>query len=360
MKRAFLLDALAIVAACVVTLAPIPHAWIENGYANGAFAALNRTFVPMANGVPFAVGDAEAILVLVALVVWWVRTLRAARSGRRRSAVLRLFAHTVGFAALGIVLFELLWGLNYRRATVVARVDYSSARVTPSAVSRFSERIVAILNRDVAAAHAERLDRARLRDAFEPVVARLGDRWTVETTAPKTTLLNAYYEAAGVGGQYSPFAFETLLNASFLPFEVPRALAHEWSHAAGFTDEGDANYIGTLACLRSGDPLIRYSGAFWTYGDLPLSERKRLHLDPRVVADFGAARARFLQHYQPRLFAMQWNFYDRFLRSNGVRGGVASYGFFLQLLVGTPLDADGLPLLRVTPARASGGARSPT
>jgi hypothetical protein len=46
------------------------------------------------------------------------------------------------------------------------------------------------------------------------------------------------------------------------------------------------------------------------------------------------------------LFAFQWRFYDRFLRTNGVKGGVASYGFFLKLLVGTPLDAEGLPVVR--------------
>jgi hypothetical protein len=345
-SRAFALDALALVLAWTVSSAPLPRGWIEQGYANGMFAALNRALVPLSDRIPFAAGDAESLVVLVALVVWWVRALRRAPRGRKLRAVAALFAHTAGFVALGIVVFELAWGLNYRRATVVTRIDYSDARVTDAAVAAFSKRIVATLNTDVAAAHAETLDRAKLRAAFEPIVHRLGDDWDVAVTVPKTTLLDAYYEAAGIGGQYSPFAFETLLNASFLPVEVPRALAHEWAHVGGFTDEGDANYIGTLACLRSDDALIRYSGAFWTYGDLPEAQRRRLRLDPRVVADFRASRERFLRHYKPRLFALQWNFYDRFLRSNGVRGGVASYGFFLKLLVGTPLDAQGLPVIR--------------
>lgn len=347
MKFALALDALALVLAWIATSAPLPRHWIEHGYANGLFAAMNRAFVPLTDSVPFAVGDLEAIVVLVALVAWWVRTIRRAPRGRKPRAVLALLAHTVGFVALGLVLFELLWGFNYRRATVVARIDYSDARVTDAAVAAFSRRIVDTLNSNVAAAHAETLDRAKLRAAFEPLVRRLGDEWDVAVTVPKTTLLEPYYEAAGIGGQYSPFSFETFLNASFLPVEVPRSLAHEWAHVAGFTDEGDANYVGTLACLRSDDPLIRYSGAFWTYGDLPESERRRLRLDPRVVADFQASRERFLRHYKPQIFAVQWRFYDRFLRSNGVTGGVASYGFFLKLLVGTPLDAGGLPVVRV-------------
>jgi hypothetical protein len=186
--------------------------------------------------------------------------------------------------------------------------------------------------------------RAELARDFGPVVARLGDSWDVAVTVPKTTIADRIYEMAGVGGQYDPYAFETLLNASFLPFEVPRALAHEWSHAAGFGDEGDANLIGTLTCLRSPDPLIRYSGAYWTYGELPESDRRRLHLSAAVIADFNAGRDRFLRYYSPQLFTLSWGVYDRYLRANGVAGGVVSYSRFVQIIVGTTFDASGLPL----------------
>jgi Protein of unknown function (DUF3810) len=342
----YALDALAIALAWLAATAPLPAAFVERLYANGIFAALNRNLTPLANRVPFAVGDIEAIVALAALAIWWVRALRRAPRGRKLRTVLKLLAHTAGWVALALLAFELLWGWNYRRPTVAYRVAYDASAVNDASVAAFSERIVRILNADVGPAHAETLDRAKLRAAFEPVVSRLGNRWNVAVARPKTTILQPYYDAAGIGGQYSPFAFETLLNASFLPVEVPRALAHEWAHVGGFTDEGDANYIGTLTCLRSNDPLIRYSGAFWTYGELPASERRRLHLDPRVVADFNAARERFLRGYKPQIFAIQWGFYDKFLRANHVAGGVASYGYFLRLLVGTPLDDQGLPLVK--------------
>jgi hypothetical protein len=344
--RAFVLDGLAVVLALLAAFAPLPRDWIENGYANGFFAALNRSIVPLTNRVPFAVGDLELVVVVLALIAWWVRALRGVPRTRRRRRALALLAHTLGWAAFGVVVFEVLWGFNYRRETVVQRVDYRAARVTDARVRAFSERIVGVLNHDVAAAHRERVDPERLQAAWAPIIARLGDRWDVAITDPKATLLQPYYAAAGIGGQYSPLSFETFLNASFLPFEIPRALAHEWSHAAGFTDEGDANFIGTLTCLRSDDPLIRYSGAFWTYGELPDAERRRLRLDRRVVADFEASRKRFMAGYVPQIFDLQWRFYDSYLRTNGVRGGVASYGYFLRLLVGTALDERGLPMVR--------------
>jgi hypothetical protein len=348
-RRALVADALLIALAAAVVNAPLSQAAIEHAYANGAFGRLNATFVPLSNLVPFALGDLEAAVAVIFIAWLWIGGLRRART-HKLAATARLLAHTAGFAAAIVIGFNLLWGWNYRRAPVAARVDYAASRVTAASVSAFADRIAAILNADAGPAHARmrNLDetelRAELAADFLPVVARLGDTWNVAVTVPKTTIVDRIYEMAGVGGQYDPFAFETLLNASFLPFEVPRALAHEWSHAAGFGDEGDANLIGTLTCLRSRDPLIRYSGAYWTYGELPESDRRRIHLAPQVVADFNAGRDRFLTYYNPRLFTLSWGVYDRYLRANGVTGGVVSYSRYIELLVGTRYDAAGLPL----------------
>jgi hypothetical protein len=344
-------DAALIALAFLVAGVPIPAAVLEHVYADRFYAALNLTLVPLANRVPFAVGDLEAILVVALTIGGWIAMLRRAREPRLR-VVLRLVAHTLALAAAITIAFNLLWGWNYRRAPVATRIDFAPARVTPARVSAFADRIGRILNADVGPAHARMRTesaatlRAELERDFLPVIARLGDAWTPAVTVPKTTLADRLYEMAGVGGQYDPFAFETLLDASFFPFEVPRALAHEWTHVAGFGDEGDANFVGTVTCLRSSDPLIRYSAAYWTYGELPESDRRRIHLAPAVVADFRAGNARFRRYYNPGLFSFSWNIYDRYLHANGVAGGVVSYSNDLRLLVGTRFDANGLPLTR--------------
>jgi len=126
----------------------------------------------------------------------------------------------------------------------------------------------------------------------------------------------------------------------------------------GFGDESDANLIGALTCLRSGNPLIRYSGLFWTYGFLPQSERDKLPVSKLVYADLVASRNRFLRHYNPQLYSIQWFTYDKYLRANRVRGGVVSYSLFVDLRVGTPMDADGLPLARQASAELSRRALS--
>ncbi len=347
--RRFAPDAFIIGVAVALQYVAIPAGWIENAYANGVYAGLARTLVPLANGTPFTIGDGIFIGVVFGSIGYWIVAWRSARGARGR----RLAAAALRTAAVGafiIVWFDAAWALNYRRVPIVGRVAFDRERVNARSVAAFSSRVVADLNATAPAAHAahpteEQLER-RLATAFEPVVRRLGDRYDVVVSRPKRTLFDWWFGLAGIGGTWDPFAYETLLNADFLPFERPFALAHEWGHVAGFGDESDANLIAALTTLRSNDAFIRYSGLIWAYGFLPEADRGRLPVSPLVAADLEAARRRFLRRYNPRVYALQWYVYDKYLRANRVAAGVVSYSLFVQVLVGTPLDSDGLPLLK--------------
>jgi hypothetical protein len=341
--------ALALIAAAVIAqIVPLPRAWIETGYANGIYAGLARTFVPAANALPFTLGDALVVAALIGLIAFWVTGWRSGGSAPLRLG--RLLLGTAAGAALIVIWFDAAWALNYRRVPVAGRVAFDPARLTTANVTAFSRTIVSELNATAPLAHADPESEAQLRDrlaaAFGPVARRLGDRYDVIVSRPKRTVFDWWFEAAGIGGSWVPFSYETVLNADLLDFERPFAIAHEWGHVAGFGAESDANYIGALTTLRSADPLIRYSGLFWAYGFLPEADRTRFPVSRLVRADVVAARRRFLRGYNAQLFALQWSLYDRYLRANRVAAGVASYSLFVQLLVGTPLDADGLPVAR--------------
>jgi len=331
--------------AAALFMVPISPAWIEGRYANGIYAVLADTFVPLANAAPFAVGDLLVALVGLGFIGFAIRRVR--RGGRFAIVAVLLGLVTLG-GALGIW-FQVAWGLNYRRVPIAYRVAYDGSRVTDAAVAAFARTIVDDLNRTAPAAHREMAragdaDTTVLERDFLPVVARLGDTYRVRVSAPKTSLvLDRWFQIAGIGGMFDPFAYETVLNSAFLPFERPFALAHEWGHVAGFTAEGDANLIAALTCLRSHDPLIRYSGLFWIYGYLPGDVTARYAVSALVRADERAAQARFLRYYQPWIYSLQWRAYDVYLRANRVASGVRSYGEFTSLLVGTPRDAQGLP-----------------
>ena len=141
-----------------------------------------------------------------------------------------------------------------------------------------------------------------------------------------------------------PFAYETLLNAEFLPFERPFALAHEWGHVAGFGDESDANLIAALTTLRSQDAFIRYSGLFWAYGFLPDADRRALRVSPLVRADLAAARRRFCAPTTRGYPPLQWYVYDKYLRATACPPASSAIRCSSKCWSDTPLDGAGLPV----------------
>ena len=115
----------------------------------------------------------------------------------------------------------------------------------------------------------------RLRPSFEAVLADLGTGTCRVPLSTKVSLLDPYLGAAGISAFTNPFGLEVVFNTALLPIEKPFTLAHEWAHVAGFADESEANFIALLACARSADPMIRYSGWLALYRYLPASEKAR-------------------------------------------------------------------------------------
>ncbi len=346
--RGLILDGIAAIAVLVLAIAPPSPQWVERAYANGIYPPVQTAFTSLTNRVPFAVTDLIAALVAGSLIFWWIVRLRRARA--KWAAVAMMAAHTIGIAALLGIVFSCNWGFNYRRPPMTSRIAFEQATVAPAAVDAYVQHVVADLNATAALAHAKPLDEehmlAELQSDFEPVVRTLGDDRDVTVTRPKSTLINRYLSFAGIGGLFDPFAYETIVNADFLPFERPFAIAHEWGHAAAFADETDANYIAALTTLRSREPFIRYSGLVWTYGYLPHDLTAKYPLNDLVRADLTDSYARYERYLNRIAFSLQWSVYDRYLKVNRVSSGIVSYSLFVNLLVGAPRDARGLPLAR--------------
>src|SRR5205085_6839607 len=148
---------------------------------------------------------------------------------------------------------------------------------------------------------------------------------------------------AGVDGMTDPFFLETLVAASLLPFERPFVVAHEWSHLAGFAHEGDANFVGWLACMRAGPPA-QYSGWLFLYSQLAQSIGRRaapiaqrLAAGPR--ADLRAINERLARQVSPRVAAAGWGAYDAYLKANRIEAGTHSYAEVVRLALGVRLPS---------------------
>jgi hypothetical protein len=148
-----------------------------------------------------------------------------------------------------------------------------------------------------------------------------------------------------------PFFLETLVASDVLPFERPMVVAHEWSHLAGVNDEGEANFVAWIACVRS-TPSHRYSAWLSVYEEVLPSIGRRdrsalaAALGPGPRADLQAARERFARNVNPRLFAVGWQVYDSYLKANRVESGAASYAEVVRLILGVRFTGEWIPQRR--------------
>jgi hypothetical protein len=257
----------------------------------------------------------------------------------------------VAIAGCYLFWFEASWAWNYDRAPVESRVAYDRDRVNPHALDLLRTRAIVQLNRLAPQAHAGAdapLDLDALRDAWLPVVHASGDTWNPLVGPPKPTLANLFMNASGTNGFVNPLSLNVQLASDLLWFERPFALAHEWSHLAGFAREDEANYLAILTCTRSPDPVLKYSGWLELLLYLPSPGRRypRSTFSPLVWADFAAMRRRDERHVNLSLARFSWGTYNIYLKSNHVAGGTRNYGEVARLYMGVPLGRSGLPLPR--------------
>ncbi len=351
-----------VLAAVVAALAPTSATWVEQTYSRQWYPAAQRLLTPVAGVVGVSLFDLLVIAAVCGLGVGWWRGLRAAGSGWRAHAAAagRLTFRTATAVAAIYLVFLALWGLNYRREPLSARLDHDAARISPKALASLAGESVERLNALHAPAAAVPWPAfaelpARLGPAFDRVQRRLGASRPAVAGRPKATLLAAYFRRTGIDGMLSPFTLEVLVNGAVLPFERPFLVAHEWSHLAGYANEAEASFVGVLTCL-AGDAQSRYSAWLFLSSQLvrhlPQAERERVWsgLDGGPRADLRAIAAR-LREATPVVRRSARRVYDRYLRANRVAAGIASYGLVVDLLLGT----EGTPTWRelagpVTPA----------
>lgn len=346
--RLLVLVAVALAAALV----PVPADVVERWYSQGVYPVIQRALTPASSLVPLALLDVASVGLLLAALTFVVRHWRL--HGARMAAIEAAF-RVVRSAALVFLLFICLWGLNYRRTPIEQKVDYDGARVTPGAIVRFGELAVARVNALEASAD-RRSDGAAgltgLEAAFDAAQRALGAQQgrTARPAPPKRSIYTWYLVNAGIDGMMNPFFLEIILNPEILPMERPFSLAHEWAHLAGYADESEANFVAWLTCARAG-ASGEYSGWLealrYTLSAVPRAERTRLQaqLAPAVQEDLRAIAMR-LGRADPVVSGVARSVYDSYLKSQGVKDGIASYGAVLRLMVGTSFENGWVPRLR--------------
>ena len=158
---------------------------------------------------------------------------------------------------------------------------------------------------------------------------------------PKQITISRPFSNMEVTGIYSPFFIEANYNGEMAAMNVPFTMCHELSHLRGFMNEGEANYIGWLACTQSSDPYFNRSAYLvaWQYagGQLYRVNRDRYN-EIRSLLPQDAIRelkedATFWNTYKTKASDIQDKVNDSYLKSNGQKEGIGSYNKVVGLML---------------------------
>ena len=107
----------------------------------------------MSNRVGVALFD----LLLVGVALWWVGAIMIDIAGHRSfpRVFLRIFARTITAAAVVYLAFAAMWGLNYRRLPLTARIKFDERAITPAASRDLARQAADEANGRYVAAHSE-------------------------------------------------------------------------------------------------------------------------------------------------------------------------------------------------------------
>lgn len=302
-------------------------------------------------------GGGLMILLLFVLLVWLVVRLIRGRGRRGRilfGALSRLLAMVLCLSAV----FMANCGVNYYRTEFSAfsglTVQKSDTARLVQLCSLLTERLnklapqVAVEENGLSAADEN------LRQDAVAAMSRLGEEYPVLRgyyPQPKPVAASRGMSYLNITGIYSPFTIEANYNQDTVAYTIPVTVCHELSHLRGFMREDEANFVGYLACVKSGNALFAYSGemlayvyasnALWATGEKDAYREIAAKL-PEICKTDMQANNIYWKEFETPVAEVSTQVNDSYLQANGQVDGVKSYGRFVDLLLAyyVPAESD--------------------
>lgn len=249
-----------------------------------------------------------------------------------------------------IILFYWCWGFNYNRQSIESYLNLDSTELDSTELrglydqthrklislrSQFSldEKIADIQEYPT---EYENQCRKSLTKALDKLNYPTHGRVRIRRLSPQGSLLRI-----STAGVYWPFVFEGHIDPGLHPMTWAFTMSHEMGHGYGFTDEGTCNFLGWLACTTHEDPFIQYSGWIGYYRYLLTNLRRTVSreeyqtiyqsMDDLIKHDLSEIR-RYAMRYPDIMPDIRDVFYDNYLKTHGVQGGLINYSKIIKLV----------------------------
>lgn len=307
----------------------------------------SRTFFPVIRNLidlsiarlPFP--TVHLFLLLLGFIGWkFILGLRREWGWKGKSGY--FIRSALNFCGALVFFFLVLWGFNYQRVPVFEQLSLKPRALDQEVLiqeieltQRLLIQLRSNIQSDTAAIHtfpSYKEMESLVREEMGKNLYLLGLNFT---GIPRTKQFHPYgfMRRMGIYGIYFPFTGESYIDPSLHPLEKPFTIAHEMAHSYGFTDEGEANFIGWLICSVSEVPLIQYSGQLRLFryhlNDLFRMDSEAYKtftatIPAGIKKDLASVREN-IHSVQPLFIEVSKKSNDLYLKTQGVKAGVKSY-----------------------------------
>ena len=320
----------------------------EGLYGNGVYPII-RSFLDLLHW-PIS-GIYLLLLVVFVFIVFTVARLFRKKLSIGRS-LMSFSTSMLKLLAVLLIWFYLIWGFNYNRPDIMERMEIDVSE--PDTTWIFSElrQVIDEANKLRALPTLAFLNDLNEQDILSTDLAIDEINADLERVLPHfkyDIIINPpfrFIQPSGVllhwstAGIYWPFSGESNVDRGVHYIKKPVTVAHELAHAHGLTSEGDCNFVAYLACVQSENPILQYSGQLSYLGYLMRDALRILGRDGLtqyynlMSEEIRSDREKIYEHhnqYEDYFPKLRNKVYDSYLKSQGVKGGIASYNYFVKL-----------------------------
>ena len=309
---------------------------VLNYYSNGLYPILSTSLRWISSFFPFALGD----ILYVSLIIFALRAIFLLF--KKRKSLTKKDRFIIPLKMLNkifilYIAFKLLWGLNYARPSISTQLSIGDEEYTVKELVLLSNFFIDKVNELQPRINPKQTYNIKeIKEKSVLAYQKMQQKQPFFNYAAPSfkSAISGYISCKiGIEGYYNPLSGEANLNMLLPAWVLPFVACHEISHQLGVAREDEANLVGYLTAVNSGDVNFRYSANYNMLRYLLLEVRIKSPADyealykritPGVLANFKA-ESDFWRKYNSQMSGYMNVAFDKFLKLNNQKSGIKSY-----------------------------------
>ncbi len=320
-------------------------AQVEEGYTIHLYKYISGLLRILFGWLPISIGD-----ILYGIAVLWllcksIKFITALIKRKITRQIIFIFIkNSTIFMLVLYIVFNVFWGINYNREGIATQLHLKIDTVSYADLKTVTTLLIEKLNTTKKYLINNKIDYPTNKALFKKVklayekTSQVYPFLAYNPVSIKPSMWGWLGNYMGFTGYYNPFTGEAQLNTTVPKFLHPFIACHEVAHQLGYAKEDEANSVGYLAALHSGDSLLLYATYFDLYNytfrqllfkayknnDTVSAKQLSQLLIPEVKQDIKELFYFYKNHQNPiePFIRMGYGFY---LKKNNQPNGLQSY-----------------------------------